>query len=126
MLARDMKRIALSLATFATLASSGSIAPASEPQPELSARAARGYAFATRRCAGCHAIEANGTSLNPEAPPWEDIANRRGVTRETLRKFLRDSHNFPAAMKFTVDRRRNAELAAYMVTLQRTDFQPSE
>lgn len=98
----------------------------SQPASAASAAARRGLAFAEQRCAACHAVQANGTSANPEAPPWEDIANRPGTTAATLRQFLRDSHNFPAAMRFTVDRARIRDLAAWMMTLQHKGYHPGE
>lgn len=90
-----------------------------------SSPAVRGLAFAQSHCAACHAVTANGTSPNPEAPPWEDIANRPGTTQATLRVFLADSHNYPAAMQFRVDRRRIRDLAAWIITLQRKGYQPT-
>jgi hypothetical protein len=41
-----------------------------------------------------------------------------------LRAFLRDSHNYPAAMNFTIDRQAIGDLAAYMLTLQSPDYRP--
>lgn len=95
-----------------------------EAAATLSRGAQRGLVFAEQRCSACHAVRANGTSANPEAPPWEDIANRPGTTRATLRTFLRDSHNYPAAMNFKVDARRIRDLADYFVTLQRPGYRP--
>ena len=97
---------------------------AAQPLSAASAGARRGLAFAEQRCAGCHAVRANGSSSNPESPSFEDIANRRGVTQATLRTFLRDSHNYPAAMNFRVDARRIRDLAAYIVTLRKPDYRP--
>jgi mono/diheme cytochrome c family protein len=90
----------------------------------LSPSARRGIAFAEQRCAACHSVRANGSSSNPEAPPWDDIANRPGTTQATLRAFLRDSHNYPEAMNFRVDARRIRDLAAYIVTLRKSDYRP--
>ena len=101
------------------------IATAATAAPSLSPRAKRGLAFAEQRCAACHGVTANSSSPNPEAPPWDDIANRTGTTERTLRAFLRDSHNFPAAMQFEVDRRRIADLSAYLMTLQRPGYRPT-
>jgi mono/diheme cytochrome c family protein len=88
-------------------------------------RALRGLAFAEQRCAACHAVRADGTSPNAEAPAWDDIANRPGTTERTLRTFLRDSHNYPAAMQFEVDRARIRDLSAYMATLRRKGYLPT-
>lgn len=101
------------------------IATAAAQPPALSMRAKRGLAFAEAHCAACHGITPNSTSPNPEAPPWEDIANRAGLTAATMAAFLRDSHNFPEAMNFTVGRSHLRDLSAYMVTLQRPGYKPS-
>jgi len=85
----------------------------------------RGLILAQTHCAGCHAVTVNGTSPDPEAPAWEDIANRPGTTQATLRRFLADSHNYPAAMQFRVERRHIRDLSAWMVTLQRDGYQPT-
>lgn len=85
----------------------------------------RGQAFAQAHCAQCHAITANGSSPNPEAPPWDDIANRPGLTAGTFASFLADAHNYPAAMDFTVEHRAIADLAAYMLTLRRPGYKPT-
>ena len=69
-------------------------------------------------------MTANSISPNPESPPFEDIANWPGVTRTTLRQFLRDSHNYPAAMQFRVEQARIRDLADYVLTLKKTGYQP--
>ena len=91
----------------------------------LSAPARRGLSFARQHCAACHAVAADGASPNPESPPFEDIANRTGVTAATLGTFLRDSHNFPEAMAFRVDRRRISDLSAYIITLRKPGYRPT-
>ena len=90
----------------------------------LGAQARRGLVFAQQRCSGCHGVVENRSSPNPESPPFEDIANRPNVTQATLRQFLRDSHNFPAAMNFEVDNSRISDLAAYIVTLKKPGYRP--
>ena len=111
-----MRLILFPLAT-ALLATSASAA--------TSNRAERGLALARQHCAACHAVTANGTSAHPEAPAWEDIANRPGTTDRTLRRFLSDSHNYPEIMQFTIKRRHIRELSAWMMTLQRENYQPT-
>jgi mono/diheme cytochrome c family protein len=110
--------LASSVAVLVSLA----VAPALHAAPSRSAQ--RGLAFAEARCAACHAIRADRTSPDPEAPSFETIANRPGVTRSTLRRFLRDSHNFPDAMSFRVDARRIGELADHIATLRRPGYRP--
>lgn len=85
---------------------------------------ARGLTLAQARCSSCHSVLSNGVSPNPEAPSLEEIANRPGVTRATLRDFLRDSHNYPAAMGFKLEAAQVAELSDYVLTLQRPGYRP--
>lgn len=82
----------------------------------------RGLVLAKARCSGCHSVVLNGRSPNPEAPAFEDIANRAGITRATLRMFLTDSHNYPAAMSFELGVSQVAELSDYVLTLQRPGY----
>ena len=112
-----MKRLLpLSALTLAACATAGlSLSPA----------AARGQALAGSNCATCHAVGRDaGQSPNPQAPPFELIANQPGLTRETLGTFLRDAHNYPGAMQFTLDPAAADDLAAYMLTLRRDDYHP--
>ena len=85
---------------------------------------ARGLAFAQAHCAQCHAVKPGATSANAEAPGFEAIANQPELTRETLRAFLRDSHNFPAAMNFSVGAAEVDDLTAYLLTLRKADYKP--
>lgn len=84
----------------------------------------RGLALAKARCAGCHSVVSNGTSPDPEAPSFEDIANRAGITRSTMREFLRDSHNYPAAMGFELRAAEVAELSDHVLRLQKPGHRP--
>lgn len=84
----------------------------------------KGLSFAKERCAACHGVTANSSSPNPESPPFEEIANRPGLTSLTLRQFLRDSHNYPEAMNFAVERERIRDLADYIVTLKKPGYKP--
>lgn len=84
----------------------------------------RGLAFVQQHCTACHGVTANSRSPNPESPPFEDVANKPGLTVVTLRQFLSDSHNYPEAMNFTVDRARIRDIAAYMLTLRKPNYRP--
>jgi mono/diheme cytochrome c family protein len=97
--------------------------PATASAQGIAAR--RGLAFAQQRCAACHGVTADASSPNPESPPFDDIANRPGVTRATLQEFLRDSHNYPAAMSFTVPPASIRDLAAYLTTLRKSGYKPA-
>jgi len=86
--------------------------------------AVEGLAFAQARCAGCHNVIDGQASPNPNAPSFEAIANTRGLTDNTLKAWLRDSHNYPGQMDFEIDAKRIDELAAYMLTLKSPDYRP--
>ena len=104
----------------------GALASAGKPNaPALSRSAQRGLAFAQTHCAACHGVSASTSSPNPESPPFEDVANTPGLTRTTLRRFLSDSHNFPAAMQFSVTTAQIRDLSAYIVTLQKPGYRPT-
>ncbi len=125
-----MTRLAL-IAAALTLSAALLVAPG-EAAPKRNkavaaqaARIAKGLAFAQERCAACHAVGINGSSPNPESPSFEDIANQPGLTRTSLRRFLTDSHNYPDAMQFTVERSEIRNLADYMLTLRRPGYKPA-
>lgn len=122
--ALTLAAMALAAAVTAAQPSASAAAGAAKPRPALSAGARRGLSFAQQRCSACHAVIANRISPNPESPPFEDIANRPGVTRATLRQFLRDSHNYPAAMNFRVEQARIRDLADYVLTMKKAGYRP--
>lgn len=80
--------------------------------------------FAQSSCGGCHAVEANAASPNPEAPGFANIVNREGLTENTLAEWLRDAHNYPEAMSFTLEESHVRRLAAHMLTLRREGYEP--
>ena len=51
-----------------------------------------GAAYAQQVCAKCHAIDRTGTSPEPTAPPFKDVANTPGMTGTALRVWLSTSH----------------------------------
>ena len=113
-------------ATAPTKQTAGNIDAATE-SPELrsdSVGAVEGLVFAKARCAGCHNVTDGQVSRNPNAPPFEAIANTRGLTDNTLKAWLRDSHNCPGQMDFEIDARRIDELAAYILTLNSPYYRP--
>ncbi len=117
----------LMLASLATCAFAVTRGPAT---PTLSAEAndqrlvERGLGFAQRHCAACHAVESGG-SPNPQAPPFEAVINQQGLSAETLKPWLRNSHDFPAMMNFAIDPEKIDELAAYMLTLKDPAYRPA-
>ena len=106
------------------------VLPACTPTPSANAPVPpnpsfeRGLVFATNNCSGCHAVGRSGASPNADAPTFSAIANMPGLSGETLRQYLRDSHNDPAAMNFTVEPAEIDDLADYVITLQRPDYKP--
>ena len=88
------------------------------------AASAKVVAFAQSACGDCHAVRSPGISPNPEAPTFADIANRADLTAETLSKWLRDAHNYPAAMNFDLHRHDVDVLSAYILTLRSESYKP--
>lgn len=119
-----MRRIQI----LAIISLAGASAATSQPvtvQEKRLAEVERGRVLAQARCAACHAVSANGGSPNPESPAFEDIVNRPGLSSATLRQYLRDAHNYPEAMQFTLDRGQVRDLSAYMLTLKRSGYKPA-
>jgi mono/diheme cytochrome c family protein len=98
--------------------------PMASSRPAAAQQPAGGLAFAQASCGGCHAVGRHSTSPNPQAPPFAGIVNQPGVTANTLSSWLRNAHNYPEEMKFSLDRRAVDELAAYMITLRDANYRP--
>lgn len=122
--------IVLALAAAALAACTADQSPLRTPSTKrveasgLSPGARRGAIFAHARCSSCHGVTQSASSPNPESPRFETIANRPGLSRGTLRTFLRDSHNYPDAMNFTIAPSEIDDLAEYMLTLRSRDYRP--
>jgi len=112
--------IGLALAAAAVacqpLSPAGNSRTPAEPHPSL--------AFAKASCGGCHAVERQSVSPNPTAPPFATIVNQQGLTVNTLSAWLRNAHNYPDEMKFSLDARTIDELAGYMLTLRDPNYRP--
>ncbi len=80
--------------------------------------------FVEAACGGCHAVEPPFLSPNPNAPSFESVANRPGVTKATIRAWLINAHNYPEQMDFDLTRDRVEEVSTYMITLRRRDYVP--
>jgi mono/diheme cytochrome c family protein len=89
---------------------------AADPQP--------GLALAQAGCSGCHALDQRSVSPNPNAPPFAAIVNQQGLTRNTLAAWLRNAHNYPDEMKFSLDGHKVDDLVAYMLTLRDRNYRP--
>lgn len=83
-----------------------------------------GLAFAQASCGGCHAVEGQRASPNPSAPPFAAIVNQQGLSDETLGTWLRDAHNYPEEMDFSLQGPEVDALVAYMLTLRHPDYRP--
>ena len=86
---------------------------------------AAGLGFAQASCGGCHAVERYGDSPNPDSPPFAAIANREGLTSETLAAWLRDAHNYPQEMEFYLEGAEADALVAYILTLRDPNYRPA-
>ena len=91
-------------------------------EPSTAPMPAAGAAFAQASCGECHAVGRTGTSPNSNAPPFPLIANREGLTAETLSTWLRGAHNYPREMDFYLDAREADQLVAYILTLKDPNY----
>lgn len=82
------------------------------------ANSAYGLLVAQDACGRCHAAGRTGSSANPDAPPFATIANKEGLTAETLSSWLRDVHNYPTEMGFHLEKRQLDAIVAYVMTLR--------
>src|SRR3954452_12844255 len=76
-----------------------------------------GLEVATEACASCHAVlRVEDRSPNPNAPPFADIANVRGMTAIALQVVLQSPHKTMPNVMLEPDEPRN--LIAYILTLK--------
>ena len=94
------------------------------PAGEVAAGPHPGQAFAQSSCGGCHAIDRRSVSPNTNAPPFAAIVNQEGLTGNTLAAWLRNAHNYPDEMKFSLDGHKVDDLVAYMITLRDPNYRP--
>lgn len=91
---------------------------ASTPQAVASGAQPQGQYLAVTLCSGCHAVADGEISPSPEAPDFVSIANREGLTRETLGNFLHDSYSFPNQMNMELSDDDADAISAYILTLR--------
>lgn len=84
----------------------------------------RGQKFVQDRCADCHSVTHSETSPLPAAPPFAAIANGPELTKVTLATWLSNHKNFPEEMYFEVPAEHLDDIAAYILTLRRTQQTP--
>lgn len=90
--------------------------PAGEAPYEPSA--SMGMIIANDNCQSCHETGRTGESSNSAAPPFREIVNRPGMTQEALAVWLKDGHDYPAEMGFTLEPHRVDSLVEYMMRLR--------
>ncbi len=109
--------LALIVPALAAVPLAGCQTAQAPPQPDPPA-------FVEAACGGCHAVEPPFLSPNPESPSFAAIANREGLSEDTLADWLADAHNYPEMMDFDLTREQVDEIAAYMITLRREGYTP--
>ena len=119
-----MKRADCLLALLAATAPLAACQTASQPEQARAAVEPDPPAFVEAACGGCHAVEPPFLSPNPQSPSFEAIANRAGLSEDTLGDWLADAHNYPEVMDFDLTRAQVDQIAAYMITLRREDYRP--
>ena len=77
--------------------------------------ASLGMLIARDKCSSCHETFLDLESPNPDAPPFREIVNRPGMTRDALAGWLRDGHNYPVEMGFHLEPHQVDSLVAYMI-----------
>jgi mono/diheme cytochrome c family protein len=75
-----------------------------------------GVTYAKQVCAQCHAIDQTGTSPEPTAPPFKDVANTTGMTATALRVWLSTSH--PTMPNIIVEPQDMDNVIAYILSLK--------
>jgi mono/diheme cytochrome c family protein len=78
--------------------------------------AATGAVYAKEVCAQCHAIDRTGTSPEPTAPPFREVANTPGMTGTALRVWLSTSH--PTMPNIVLERHDMENVIAFILSLK--------
>ena len=79
------------------------------------APSARGADLAHRWCSGCHRIDTAGSGAMFATPPsLPDVGRRPGVTAESLRRWISESHTLMPRMRLSP--RERDELASYILS----------
>lgn len=80
----------------------------------------RGLKLARNRCSDCHAVEYGDPSPTPKAPSFVAVANKPGLTRASLNRWLRTHGSHPQEMYFEIPAEHIDDLVAYMLTLRQS------
>jgi len=81
------------------------------------ASVSEGHQLAQKTCATCHVIMPNGHASWTDAPSFESIANRPGITQQWLAAFVRKPH-----MHMLIDQYTPAQanaIASFILSLRR-------
>lgn len=98
-------------------------APAQLSRAELAQTDADGVPLLVSAvCGSCHAVTPGTLSPLPQAPTFAAIANREGLTRETLTAYLRDAHNYPDIMDVGLTDEDVRLVVDYMLSLEDPDY----
>ncbi|HEY7647107.1 MAG TPA: c-type cytochrome [Hyphomicrobiales bacterium] len=77
----------------------------------------QGLLYASRHCTECHTIERGGwTSPNPDAPPFQALANTQGVSWIVLTAWLQSSHK--SMPNLLVEPKDREDVIAYILSLK--------
>lgn len=78
-----------------------------------------GRDYARAYCSSCHAVGLTGSSPNPNAPTFRDVANRYPI--EEMRQRIEDGfvEGHPKMPRFVLSPERADDLVAYLKTLRR-------
>jgi len=85
----------------------------------------RGLKFVRNRCSDCHAVEPGAESPMPGAPTFMSVANRPGMTRDSLNGWMREHDNYPRAMYFEIPAEHIDDVVSYVLTLHAVSDLPS-
>jgi len=99
-----MKRPITALATVLLVALLANAASAAD--------AYQGGVLAKRWCASCHIVSADQKRGSTQAPPFSEIANKKGLTAASIALFLLRPH--PPMPDMSLSRNEAADLAAYI------------
>lgn len=112
------------LAALGVVALLGGCAYEGERAESASGPSQPSLAFVEASCGGCHSVERQGISPNPDAPPFAAIANQEGLNEATLETWLLDAHNYPEEMEFELEQPEVAGLVNYILTLRDPNYRP--
>jgi mono/diheme cytochrome c family protein len=117
-----MKRLAMVAVLGVLAAGSAPGVRAQEPADDVAA----GRALSLRICTACHVVlpdQEAAPILQPPAPSFRAIANRPGMSAETVRTFLSTTHSSMSDLKSMPNPRLNPDqirqAAAFLMSLKK-------